>query len=49
MSVIHLAGVGKMGLPMALHLKAAGHAVTLSDPNEERLQLARQRGLQRRM
>ncbi|HEY3048419.1 MAG TPA: prephenate dehydrogenase/arogenate dehydrogenase family protein, partial [Polaromonas sp.] len=45
MSVIHFVGVGKMGLPMALHLKAAGHAVTLSDPSEERLQLARQQGL----
>lgn len=45
MSVIHFVGVGKMGLPMALHLKAAGHAVTVSDPSEERLQLARQQGL----
>ena len=45
MTVVHVAGVGKMGLPMAQHLQAAGHVVTVSDPSEERLQLARQQGL----
>lgn len=46
MSVVHIIGIGKMGLPMAGHLKAAGHAVTVSDPSEVRLQLARSQGLQ---
>jgi len=45
MSVVHFVGVGKMGLPMALHLKAAGHVVTVSDTSDERLQLAQQQGL----
>lgn len=45
MTLVHFVGVGKMGLPMALHLKAAGHAVTVSDPSEERLQLAQRQGL----
>lgn len=43
---VHVAGVGKMGLPMAGHFLAAGHAVTVSDPSEARLQLARSQGLQ---
>lgn len=43
---VHVAGVGKMGLPMAGHFHAAGHAVTVSDPREARLQLARGQGLQ---
>lgn len=34
-------GVGKMGLPMARHLAAAGHRVRASDPDEARLALAR--------
>jgi 3-hydroxyisobutyrate dehydrogenase-like beta-hydroxyacid dehydrogenase len=42
---IHVIGVGKMGLPMALHFLAAGHDVSVSDPAEERLQLARVHGL----
>lgn len=42
---IHFIGVGKMGLPMASHLAAAGHAVTVSDPSPERLQLAHAQGL----
>ena len=42
---IHFIGIGKMGLPMATHLAAAGHAVTVSDPSQERLQLARDQGL----
>lgn len=42
---IHFMGVGKMGLPMALHFLAAGHALSVSDPSAERLQLARAKGL----
>ena len=42
---IHFIGVGKMGLPMAAHLKAAGHHVTVSDPDPARLALAAGRGL----
>lgn len=42
---VHFIGVGKMGLPMASHLAAAGHAVTVSDPSLERCQLARSQGL----
>ncbi|MCV0438726.1 MAG: NAD(P)-dependent oxidoreductase [Hydrogenophaga sp.] len=42
---IHFIGVGKMGLPMATHLHAAGHTVTVSDPDAARLQLAAARGL----
>jgi len=35
-----------MGLPMARHLAAAGHSVTVSDPSMERCQLARAQGLE---
>ena len=42
---IHFCGVGKMGLPMAGHLAAAGHELTVGDPSAERLALARQQGL----
>jgi 3-hydroxyisobutyrate dehydrogenase-like beta-hydroxyacid dehydrogenase len=42
---IHFIGVGKMGLPMAGHLAAAGHAVTVSDLSAQRLQLAQAQGL----
>lgn len=42
---LHVVGVGKMGLPMARHLAAAGHSVTVSDPSMERCQLARAQGL----
>ncbi len=42
---IHFLGVGKMGLPMAMHLSAAGHALTVSDLSADRLQLARAQGL----
>ncbi len=42
---IHVIGVGKMGLPMARHLLAAGHSVTVEDPADERLALAREAGL----
>ena len=46
MARIHVLGVGKMGLPMATHLLAAGHAVSVSDPSQERLALARSAGLE---
>lgn len=42
---VHVIGVGKMGLPMARHLLAAGHAVSVEDPSAERLALARESGL----
>lgn len=42
---IHFIGVGKMGLPMARHLLAAGHSLTVEDPSDERLALARAAGL----
>ncbi|MDP3170704.1 MAG: NAD(P)-dependent oxidoreductase, partial [Polaromonas sp.] len=44
--MLHIAGVGKMGLPMAGHFHAAGHVVTVSDSGQARLQLARSQGLQ---
>jgi 3-hydroxyisobutyrate dehydrogenase len=44
-TVIHFLGIGKMGLPMAGHLHAAGHAVTVSDPNPEQQRLASAQGL----
>jgi len=43
---VHVVGVGKMGLPMARHLAAAGYRVTVSDPSPERCQLARAQGLE---
>lgn len=45
MARIHFLGVGKMGLPMALHLLKAGHALGVSDPSGERLALAQAAGL----
>ena len=42
---IHFCGVGKMGLPMAGHLAAAGYTPTVSDPSAERRELARAQGL----
>lgn len=42
---IHFTGIGKMGLPMAGHLAAAGHALTVSDPCDERRELAQEQGL----
>ncbi len=42
---IHFIGAGKMGLPMAGHLRAAGHAVTVRDPDPERIALAHAQGL----
>ncbi|MES1977353.1 MAG: NAD(P)-dependent oxidoreductase [Pseudomonadota bacterium] len=43
---IHFIGVGKMGLPMATHFLAAGHAVSVYDPSDERLGMARVHGLE---
>ena len=45
---VHVAGAGKMGLPMARHLHGGGHAVGVSDPDAARLQLARGHGLAER-
>jgi 3-hydroxyisobutyrate dehydrogenase-like beta-hydroxyacid dehydrogenase len=42
---IHFIGVGKMGLPMAAHFLAAGHAVSVSDADPARLQKAAAQGL----
>lgn len=42
---IHFIGVGKMGLPMAGHLLAAGHELSVSDPDPARLGLAQAQGL----
>ena len=42
---IHFIGVGKMGLPMACHFLAAGHVVTVSDADPQRLALASAKGL----
>lgn len=42
---IHVIGIGKMGLPMARHLAAAGHSVSVSDPSTERCRLAGAQGL----
>lgn len=38
-------GAGKMGLPMAGHLQRGGHAVSVQDPQAERVALARAAGL----
>ena len=38
-------GVGKMGLPMARHLMAGGHAVAVHDTDAQRLALAQAAGL----
>jgi 3-hydroxyisobutyrate dehydrogenase-like beta-hydroxyacid dehydrogenase len=43
---IHFCGVGKMGLPMAVHLAGAGHELTVGDPCAERCELAAEQGLQ---
>jgi 3-hydroxyisobutyrate dehydrogenase-like beta-hydroxyacid dehydrogenase len=42
---IHLIGVGKMGLPVGVHLARGGHHVTVADMSPERLSLARAAGL----
>jgi len=38
---VHVLGAGRMGLPMARHLREGGHALSVSDPDGERLRLAR--------
>lgn len=43
---IHIIGAGKMGLPMAQHLQAGGHQLTVADRNEERRAAARAAGLE---
>jgi 3-hydroxyisobutyrate dehydrogenase-like beta-hydroxyacid dehydrogenase len=43
---VHVVGAGKMGLPMARNLREGGHALSVSDPDGERLRLARDAGLQ---
>lgn len=45
MTTLLFIGVGKMGLPMARHLQAAGHRVTAYDPSPERRALAVASGL----
>ncbi len=45
---IHFVGIGKMGLPMAGHLLAAGHALSLHDPDPTRLGLAKSAQLSQR-
>lgn len=40
-----LLGIGKMGLPMARHLQAAGHPVIVNDLDPERMRLAQLAGL----
>lgn len=42
---IHLIGAGKMGLPMGKHLLAAGHALSVEDPDAGRLQAAATLGM----
>jgi 3-hydroxyisobutyrate dehydrogenase-like beta-hydroxyacid dehydrogenase len=43
---IHFIGIGKMGLPMATHFLADGHAVSVYDADTERLGMARVHGLE---
>ena len=43
---VHVIGAGKMGLPMARHLRDGGHALSVSDADRERLRLARAAGLE---
>ena len=42
---IHFIGVGKMGLPMACHFLAAGHVISVSDADPQRLAKATGKGL----
>jgi len=39
-------GIGKMGLPMATHLKNAGHAIKVIDINPQQITIAEQQGLE---
>jgi 3-hydroxyisobutyrate dehydrogenase len=45
MARIHFVGVGKMGLPMAMHLHRAGHSLSVSDTSAQQQALAAERGL----
>ena len=45
MARIHFVGVGKMGLPMAMHLHRAGHSLSVSDTSAQHQALAAERGL----
>ena len=38
---VHVLGAGRMGLPMARHLRGGGHTLSVSDPDAGRLRLAR--------
>ncbi|MDO9135238.1 NAD(P)-binding domain-containing protein, partial [Hydrogenophaga sp.] len=42
---LHFIGVGKMGLPMALHLRASGAELSVSDFDAVRCSLANGQGL----
>ena len=42
---LHFIGVGKMGLPMALHLRASGAELSVSDNDSTRRALAAEQGL----
>lgn len=42
---LHFIGVGKMGLPMALHLRASGADISVSDFDAARCSLAAEQGL----
>jgi len=43
---VHVIGAGKMGLPMALHFRRGGHAVSVYDTDATRQELARRAGLE---
>jgi 3-hydroxyisobutyrate dehydrogenase-like beta-hydroxyacid dehydrogenase len=42
---LHVVGLGKMGLPMATHVRRDGHSVTTDDVSAQRLELALAAGL----
>jgi 3-hydroxyisobutyrate dehydrogenase-like beta-hydroxyacid dehydrogenase len=42
---VHVIGLGKMGLPMATHVRRGGHSVTADDVRPERLEVALAAGL----
>jgi 3-hydroxyisobutyrate dehydrogenase-like beta-hydroxyacid dehydrogenase len=42
---LHVVGFGKMGLPMATHVRRGGHSVTTDDLDPQRLELALAAGL----
>jgi 3-hydroxyisobutyrate dehydrogenase-like beta-hydroxyacid dehydrogenase len=42
---VHVVGLGKMGLPMATHVRRGGHSVTTDDVSAQRLELALAAGL----